>query len=104
MPASLNTIAFLPKPGSIHQDTLRERRALLAHNSRGDQLAVVWCWRNSTGGYYHAGSQTWVLYSGASFNLSDFIALIEGANIVLPARPTLDAWCLAVRKPEGRAN
>ena len=93
--------AEMPRPVSFHADTLAERRALLAKHPSGDAVAVVWCWRNGVGGYFHPGACMWVTYSGPGLSLSDFLNYLERQGWELPRSSVIDAWCLAVREPIG---
>ncbi len=101
---NLKPVVFLPKPGSIDAATISERKVLLAHAADDSELLIVWCRRNSTGGYYHAPTQTWAMYSGAGFNLSDFLDHLVHAGVRLPGESVLTAWCLAVREPSNRGH
>jgi hypothetical protein len=99
--SDLKPTVFLPKPGSIHAETINERKVLLAHAQDDSELLVVWCRRHSTGGFYHAPTKTWALYSGAGFSLSDFLDHLVHAGVRLPKESVLTAWCLAVRHEKG---
>jgi len=90
-------VIFLPKPASIHPDTITERKVLLGRAKDDSELFILWCRRNSSGGYYHAPTQTWAIYSGAGFNLSDFLDHLVQSGVRLPSDSVLTAWCLAVR-------
>lgn len=77
---------FAPK--APHPDSLADGELIIQNDAQ--QLLVMYCPRNRTGGLYYVEMGTWALQTPIAFG--DFLAFLKQRDIQLPDGPDLQRW------------
>jgi hypothetical protein len=93
----------LPIPAAIHPETTREGNAILALDSEGIEVFVLWCDRNQCGAIYTRRSETWSVH-GPLQGIESFLGYLQHAGVTFPDVTVAEAWSTAVQTPKGSTH